>query len=107
MLSIILIVSTPLLDVHERFVSHARCLLNTAQQRRWSTFQSIAVKVIPWYDEEIGMSESECLFSTSVVVVLAGSLVRRKKILRDETSYLVSFLDQKGDDGVFVDDAEV
>lgn len=66
-------------DVHKQFVSQARRLLNTAQQRGWSTFQSIAMEAIQWYDEEVGISESGCPFSslvqsTTLVVVLAGLL---------------------------------
>jgi len=66
-------------DVHKQFVNRARRLLNTAEQRGWSAFQSIAVEAIQWYDKEPGISESGCPFSslvqsTTLVVVLAGLL---------------------------------
>ncbi|KAF8801446.1 hypothetical protein BYT27DRAFT_7235717 [Phlegmacium glaucopus] len=66
-------------DVHKQFVSQARRLLNNAQQRGWSAFQSIAVEAIQWYDKEPGTSESGRPFSslvqsTTLVVVLAGLL---------------------------------
>jgi len=66
-------------DVHKQFVSQARCLLNIAQQRGWSAFQSIAVEAIQWYDKEAEISGSGCPFNslvqmTTLVVVLAGLL---------------------------------
>ena len=66
-------------DVHNQFVTQARGLLNIAQQRGWSTFQSIAMEAINWYDEEVKISESGSPFSslvqgTTLVVVLAGLL---------------------------------
>jgi hypothetical protein len=66
-------------DVHKQFVSQARRLLNNAQQRGWSAFQSKAVEAIQWYDREPRTPESGRPFSslvqsTTLVVVLAGLL---------------------------------
>ncbi|KDR82044.1 hypothetical protein GALMADRAFT_135420 [Galerina marginata CBS 339.88] len=67
-------------QVHDRFVTHARLLLTSAQRRGWADFQAIAVEAVQWQLSKANtpLSQQQSFDSfiqnITLVVVLVGIL---------------------------------